>query len=85
MFGHFRLCMKRLKTRRSHHKILSDIAKWGELRRHLLTELTMETALCKICSKLIKTPERRRSGVFIVNFEQILLIVLVFQSLTLSN
>ena len=44
MFGHFRLCMKRLKTRRSHHKILSDIAKWGELRRHLLTELTMETA-----------------------------------------
>ena len=44
MFGHFRLCMKRLKARRSHHKILSDIAKWGELRRHLLTKLTMETA-----------------------------------------
>ena len=27
---------------------------------------------CEICSKLtIKTPERRRSGVFIVNFEHI--------------
>ena len=39
---------------------------------------------CKICSKLtIKTPERRqwrqwrRSGIFIVNFEQILHLLLV--------
>ena len=38
--------------------------------------------ICKICSKLaIKTPERRqwrRSGVFIVNFEHISRLVLVF-------
>ena len=44
---------------------------------------------CKICSKLtIKTPERRqwrRSGVFIVNFEHILHLVLVFLLLTLSR
>ena len=42
----------------------------------------------KICSKLtIKTPEERhwgRSGVFIVNFEHILHLVLVFLLLTLS-
>ena len=44
---------------------------------------------CEICSKLtIKTPERRhwhRSGVFIVNFEHILQLVLVFLLLTLSR
>ena len=44
---------------------------------------------CEICSKLtIKTPERRqwrRSGFFIVNFEHILLLVLVFLLLTLSR
>ena len=43
---------------------------------------------CEICSKLtIKTPERRqwrRSGVFIVNFEQISHLVLVFLLLTLK-
>ena len=43
---------------------------------------------CEICSKLtIKTPERRhwrRSGVFIVNFEHISHLVLVFW-LTLSR
>ena len=43
----------------------------------------------KRCSKLsIKTPERhdwRRSGVFIVNFEHISDLVLVFQLLTLSR
>ena len=42
--------------------------------------------MCEICSKLIiKTPEQRhwrRFGVFIVNFEQILRIVLVFLLLT---
>ena len=42
----------------------------------------------EICSKLtIKTPERpyqRRSSVFIVNFEQISHLVLVFLLLTLS-
>ena len=41
---------------------------------------------CEICSKLtIKTPERRhlhRSGVFIVNFEHISHLVLVFLLLT---
>ena len=44
---------------------------------------------CKIYSKLtIKTPERRqwrRSGVFIVNFEHISQLVLVFLLLTLSS
>ena len=40
---------------------------------------------CDICSKLkIKTPERRQAGVFIVNFEHISYIVLVFLSLTLN-
>ena len=43
---------------------------------------------CVICSKLtIKTPERRhkrRSGVFIVNFEHISHLVLVFLLLTLN-
>ena len=45
-------------------------------------------ARCEICSKLtIKTPERRqwRSGVFIVNFEHISHLVLVFLLLTLSR
>ena len=42
---------------------------------------------CEICSKLtIKTPERhwRRSGVFIVNFEHISHLVLMFLLLTLN-
>ena len=45
--------------------------------------------LCKICSKLtIKTPKRHhwcRSGVFIVNFEYISHVVLVFRLLTLKK
>ena len=45
-------------------------------------------AWCKICSKLtIKTLERchwRRSGVFILNFEHISHLVLVFLLLTLN-
>ena len=44
---------------------------------------------CEICSKLtIKTPERRHwrcSGVFIVNFEYISHLALVFQLLTLNR
>ena len=44
---------------------------------------------CEICSKLtIKTPERqqwRRSGVFIVNFEHISQLVLVFLLLTMNR
>ena len=44
---------------------------------------------CEICSKLtIKTPERRqwcRSGVFIVNYELISNLVLVFLLITLSR
>ena len=44
---------------------------------------------CEICPKLtIKTPERRHyrlSGVFIVNFEQISHLVLVFLLLTFSR
>ena len=40
----------------------------------------------EICSKLkIKTPERRRTGVFIVNFEHISHVVPVFLLLTLSR
>ena len=45
--------------------------------------------MCEICSKLtIKIPEWRqwrRSGVFIVNFEQILYIFLVFLFLNLNK
>ena len=44
---------------------------------------------CEICPKLtIKIPERRhwrRSGIFIINFEQILHRVLVFLFLTLNR
>ena len=44
---------------------------------------------CEICSKLtIKIPERRqwrRSGIFIVNFEHISQLALVFLLLTLSR
>ena len=46
------------------------------------------TTRCEICSKLtIKTPERRHwhhSGVFIVNFEHISHLVLVFLLLTFN-
>ena len=46
-------------------------------------------AMCESCSKLkVKTPERRQwshSGVFIVNFEQISHIVLVFPLLVLNK
>ena len=46
-------------------------------------------ARCEICSKLArKTPERRqwrRSGVYIVDFEHISYLVLVFLWLTLSR
>ena len=42
--------------------------------------------MCEICSKLtIKTTERRSSVVFIVNFEQISHIVLVFLLLALDK
>ena len=48
--------------------------------------------MCEICSKLavitLKTParhQRYRSGVFIVNFEQILLIVTVISLLTFNK
>ena len=45
--------------------------------------------MCEICSKLkIKIPERRHrrgSGVFIVNSEQVSLIVLVFLLLNLNK
>ena len=45
--------------------------------------------MCEICSKsttmTLARPQRHRSGVFIVNFEQISQIVLVFQLLTLNK
>ena len=58
--------------------------------RHLLAQSQIGKArtMCEICSNLtIKIPERRRrrSGVFIVNFEHILHIVLVFPFLTLHK
>ena len=59
--------------------------------RHLLAQSYNRNtkATCEICSKLtINTPERRywrRSGVFIVNFEHISNIVLVFLLLTLRR
>ena len=41
---------------------------------------------CEIGSKLtVKTPERRRSGLFIVNFEHVLHLFLVFLVLTLKR
>ena len=41
---------------------------------------------CEICLNLtIKTPERRRSGAFLVNFEHIPHLVLTFLLLTLSR
>ena len=53
------------------------------------SKLTIETLeQGEICSKLtIKIPERRRRrpGIFIVNFEYILHLVLVFLLLTLSR
>ena len=53
------------------------------------SKLTIEELRCEICSKLIiKTPERRqwrRSDVFIVNFENISHLLLVFPLLTLSR
>ena len=52
------------------------------------SKFTIETS-CEICPKLtIKTPERhqwRRSGVFLVNFEHISHLILVFLLLTLSR
>ena len=59
--------------------------------RHLLVKVNNRNTRvrCEICSKLtINTPERRqwrRSGVFIVNFEHISHLVLVFLLLTLSR
>ena len=54
-----------------------------------ITDLTVETVEQDVKSKLtIKTPERRqwrRSGVFIINFEHLVHLVLVFLLLTLSR
>ena len=42
--------------------------------------------MCGVCSNLtVVTPEQRRPSVFIVNFEQISLIVLVFHLLPLNK
>ena len=53
-----------------------------------LTAKTLRLEICEICSKLtIKTPERgqwRRSGVFLVSFEHVLHLVIVFLLLTLN-
>ena len=50
----------------------------------IISENTRERG--EICSKLtIETPERDRSSVFIVNFERILHLILVFLFLTLNK
>ena len=76
-----------------YFKTLSDIYDGDFLRKYpagiYLLKVNNKNAStrCKICSKLtIKTPERRqwRSGVFIVNFEYISHLVLVFLLLTLN-
>ena len=61
------------------------------LRDHFgicLLKVNRRNTRCEICSKLtIKTPKRRqwrRSGVFILNFEHISRLVLVFLLLTLN-
>ena len=74
--------------------IYTDHAEFGLLSRRLLAQklkVNYEDArtMCEICSELtIKTPERhqrRCSGVFNDNFEQISHIVLTFPWLTLSK
>ena len=67
--------------------ILNNIKSTNPVGIYLLKVNNRNTRTrCKICSKLtIKTPERRRrSGVFIVNFEYISYIPLVFLLLTLN-
>ena len=76
-----------------HKKYLSDTCEYGPLNAagiYLFKVNNRNTRTsCEICSKLkIKTPERshwRRSGVFIVEFEHISHLVLVFLLLTLSR
>ena len=50
-----------------------------------LTIETLEQGVKYVQKLTIKTPERRRSGVFIVNFEHISHLVVVFLLLTLSK
>ena len=67
--------------------LAEDIAKTTPAGMYLFKVNNRNTrTICDICSKLtIKTLEwrRRRSGVFIVNFEQILDIIKVFLSMAL--
>ena len=70
--------------------MVEEIEKFVQVASQLaITDLTVETVEQDVKSKLtIKTPERRqcrRSGVFIVNFEHLLHLVLVFLLLTLSR
>ena len=64
------------------HKIEMLISlKRKKQRKFSCSKSRMETigAMCEICSKLTtKTPERRRSDVFIFNFEEISHTILVF-------
>ena len=68
-------------------KLLELIGETISAGNYLLNGNT--TAICEICSKLtIKTPERcqwRPSSVFIVNFQEILHIVLMYPLLTLNK
>ena len=65
-----------------------NIARSNPAGIYLLKVNNRNTRTCEICSKLtIKIPERRqrrRSSIFIVNFEHISHLVLVFLLLTLN-
>ena len=53
-----------------------------------ITQLTFTCSKSKIAKLTLKTPERRhwrRSGIFVVNFERISLLFLVFLLLTLDK
>ena len=69
-----------------------NIVRWGEMwilpaGNYVFKAKNRNARLrCEICLKLTtKTPEQRRSGVFIVNFEHISHHILVFLLLTLSR
>ena len=77
--------------RKIGNRPLTNLSQWGNTSSNPAGNYMFKVnnrntrARCKICLKLkIKTPERRY-GVFIVNFEYISHLVLVFLLLTLSR
>ena len=71
------------------HWLVTNCKKFPIQQLHAHSNNRNTRTRCEICSRLtIKTPERRHwssSGTFIVNFEHILQLVLVFLLLTLSR